>query len=340
MAVFIELVTSPFQKQFNAALPSGRAGLKNVRRPLRGVEIKEDTYAYIKVIKASGEDMKLFDSSAPTGDSTEYANFLLQSVVEQRMEKQQLIETFGDSYMFFFGESPRFLDCRAIVLNSNDFNWRAEFMANYDKYLRGTKLAENGARSYLFYDDNVVEGYWVGASIQDDAQNPLFVMIQFRIFVTNSNNVSTIGSPDFPIRSAVSKLPKVNKGTGAVTTTINGAGVVDNKAARFKDLRGKISDNTDEYTLNSLITGTPMAAFSAADQARQDHYPNVQYDESLTYGIMDETSKKGTDWTDDPSKLLDKLTPTSKKKDATFNDQALNGSGPLFGLAAAKGTLL
>lgn len=212
MAIFIELTVDAFNEQFNkiikGARSSGRrtgAGVPNVRRPLRGLEIKDDTYAILKVVRANGEEIQLFDSSSLTGDgtSTKYANFLLQSVSEVRMEKQQIVETFGSSFVYFFGEQPRFVDVNAVLLNSLDFNWHAEWWENYEKYLRGTRLVEMGARSYLFYDDNIVEGYILQAQSNTTADNPMLITLSFRMFVTNSANVSFIGDPMYPVRDSV-----------------------------------------------------------------------------------------------------------------------------------------
>jgi hypothetical protein len=170
---------------------------------MRGLEIKEDTYAILKVVLADGSELPLADAGAPEGRSTSYTNFLLQSVTESRMEKHQILETFGEAYVFFFGEHPRFLDVTAVLLASHDFNWEAEFWHNYEHYLRGTKLAEMGARTYLFYDDNVVEGYMLGATAVKTSEEPLAVRLSFRLFVTRASNVSFVGDPAFPIHPGV-----------------------------------------------------------------------------------------------------------------------------------------
>jgi len=133
---------------------------------LRGIEIKDDTYAYITLRGVDNTVIDLLDSSSATGRSTEYSNFILQSVVDRRVDRHQILETFGDSYLFMFGEAPRMLECNAILINSHDFNWKAEFMANYEQYLAGTKSLEKGCRTYLFYDDNIVEGYVLNATTQ------------------------------------------------------------------------------------------------------------------------------------------------------------------------------
>lgn len=217
MAVFIELTTDAFEEVL-AAQSRGRqndartagAGRRMARRPVRGLEIKEDTYAILKLIRVDGREIPLIDSSSPDGQTNSgYANFMLQSVQEARMEKYQIVETFGESYIFFFGESPRFIDVTAIIINSNDFNWEAEWWENYNRYLRGTKSVELGARTYMFYDDNIVEGYVLMAQAAKVADQPLQLQLTFRMFITNYQNISFIGDPNFPIRASVSLPPNV-----------------------------------------------------------------------------------------------------------------------------------
>src|SRR5688572_3607223 len=166
MAIFIELVTDAFEEVLNNQTArrslsgqSSRAGNRVARRPTRGLEIKEDTYAAIKVILSDGGELQLVDSSSRDGGSSGYSNFILQSVTEVRMEKHQIVETFGAAYIYFFGENPRFLDVQAHIINSHDFNWEAEWWENYEQNFRGTRLVEKGGRLYMFYDDNIVEGY-------------------------------------------------------------------------------------------------------------------------------------------------------------------------------------
>ena len=183
------------------------------------------------------------------------------------MEKSQIIETFGETFIFFFGEQPRFLDVSAILINSNDFNWKAEFIANYDKYLRGTKLTELGACAYLFYDDNIVSGYLMQCQMVDSAEpSKELVVLQFRMVLCGYNNVSLIGDPNFPLRASV-QLPAgvsmgdltatlnneqinqiVAEGVGLSGEIINGQFVPSDQILRSVPLRGLISSNTDEWT--------------------------------------------------------------------------------------------
>lgn len=206
VAVFITTQTSAFAE---ARRESRRfQGLQtNVRRPLRGIEVKYDTYAVLRVLRADGVEVPLLDSSSSDVDpmdrgySPNYSNFLIQQVVEQRMEKNQIIDTFGEDYVFFFGERPRMLQVRGVLLNTNDFDWKNEFWENYERHLRGTRLVEQNARLYLYYDDIVVEGYLVAASSTQTSQNPHHLPFDFRMFVTNYAVLSPVGDTRFQRRS-------------------------------------------------------------------------------------------------------------------------------------------
>lgn len=265
MAVFIEITTDAFQENFArkaaAAQTARRAGAARVRRPLRGLEIKEDTYAIIKVIQADGSELPLLDSGTETGTGTQYANFILQSVQEARMEKHQIVDTFGEAYIFFFGEAPRFLDVSALLLNSNDFNWEAEWWENYNAYFRGTKSVELGARTYLFYDDNIVEGYMLQAQAAKVSEEPLKVQLTFRLFLTNYQNISFVGDPNFPTRSTVvlpTSVPSLRTGLNSeqinalvgdqVGFDSNGFALGGFDLRVNGPLRSRFVDNVDEYT--------------------------------------------------------------------------------------------
>ena len=214
MPVFMELTTSPgdlLDRAMEGAETASftkkggwvarRAGLPSVRRPLRGLEIKDETYAVLRVMDFNGNFLPLYDSGQASGRTINYTNFSLQSVQEAKPEKYQIVETFGDPYIFLFGAAPRMLNCVALLVNSLDFNWKNEFWENYEDNFRGTKCAERGARVYLLYDDNVVEGYMLNATAQDDAHNPMAVMMQFQLFVTGHQNISWVGIPEYPMHS-------------------------------------------------------------------------------------------------------------------------------------------
>jgi len=207
MAVFITVTTDAFAEVFAAASNTTSANpytrSANIRRPLRGISVKEDTYSVIRVKTASGVSIPLFDSSArpstgeTTGMSDNYANFLIQRISEERVEKQQIVETFGEDYIYFFGERPRFLSITGALLNTADFNWKSEFWTNYEQHLRGTKLVEQNARMYLYFDDVVVEGYLVSAAATLSSDSPYMLPMQMQMFVSNYAILSNVGSVFF-----------------------------------------------------------------------------------------------------------------------------------------------
>jgi hypothetical protein len=180
-------------------------GFNTVRRPTRGITIRDDTFATMRVVTGDGSNLKLIDAGGLKSDMTVtvngktlqatdiYSNFLIQNVVEDRQEKVQVLETFGEPYVFFFGERPRTLGIQGILLNSWDFNWEAEWWANYDALLRGTRCVENDARVYLAFDNTIVGGYILSSNVQKNAQERNWLQFQFNLFVTYYETFSNLG---------------------------------------------------------------------------------------------------------------------------------------------------
>lgn len=389
MPAFVELQSERFGKNLRSNNNRADERTTGIRRPLRGIEIKEDRYSVIKVITADGQELPLIDSGGrryradnpqatqqvvnppdPMDGFTEvtgppreaagfswdnwydnpdtgksagmdaemakldiqltkeaiigpgtplndfvngvvdgvkamgkatvaemqklgrtaiaggkagtyvYSNFILQSVVEVRQEKAQILETFGDSYIFFFGERPRILEVRGLLMNTRDFNWRTEFWYNYETLLRGTKLVEKNARIYLFWDDIIVEGYMMSASAQDDAAMPYHIPFQFQLFVTNHMYLGPIGDDDYPlsthaqalkvdvrspeVKQVLAELKKGEQAAQAYTSTaefirkLNAvAGANEDKPWLSAETKRKIRTGAT-FLRNAVITGLTM----------------------------------------------------------------------------------
>jgi len=274
MPVFLELVTDAFQdafkKQKRTSTPgrTGRAGASRVRRPLRGLEIKDDTYACVRVVGSDGISIPLFDSASSTGMSEHYTSFILQSVQEARMEKHQIVDTFGEPYIFFFGEQPRFLDCTAILVNSHDFNWEAEFWENYETYLRGTRLVEQGARVYLLYDDTIVEGYWLQAQAQKTSDQPLMIQLSFRLFITSYSNISLVPDGNFPIRDSVNLPASIDlttaDGWDLARADVEAAGAAANEEALASMATQGASEQVNGFGGGKKLTDALRGGLSSA----------------------------------------------------------------------------
>ena len=209
MAVYVTMHTNKWKKARATGVYTAK-----VRRPLRGIEIRDDTYAVIRVIQSDGTEIPLIDSrpvkqakdqEVEHGATFDYANFIISNITESRSEKAQVIENFGEPYIFFFGERPRMLQVSGTLLNTVDFNWKDEFWRNYEKYLRGTRLVEMNARVYLYYEEQLVEGYLFGASATQDAQQPYHVPFNFTMFVTAHIPLGEILTDDsqYPVSAGV-----------------------------------------------------------------------------------------------------------------------------------------
>jgi hypothetical protein len=290
VAVFIQCTTDAFAA-VRAAASTQQSPYDNVRRPLRGIQVKENTYATLRVKTASGEDIRLFDSSAQLedvkddiGKSRAYANFLIQSFQERRAEKQQIIQTFGEDYVYFFGQEPRFISVSGVLINTRDFNWKSEFWTNYDEVLRGTKLVEKNARLYFYFDDVVVEGYMTSAAATGESQNPHLMPFQFQIFITNYAILSRVGAVTFGASSS---------GQQAQTAL---EPVYPSAIAKSKALRDKIPAAGG---LTGFLASASQYANDAsfAIQSTLENIKNAFYGRALVVpaGLADEVGTVGLD---------------------------------------------
>ena len=111
--------------------------------------------------------------------------FFLEQVQENREEKVQIIDTFGEWIAFFFGRRPEVYNYSGTLLNSKNHDWKNEFQFNYDHFLRGSEAVKNKATVVMQYDDVLVEGYIINASIQMTGQLDKGVPFSFSMLVIN-----------------------------------------------------------------------------------------------------------------------------------------------------------
>ena len=161
-----------------------------------------------------------------------WTDWILQSVREQRMERTQVVETFGDTYLYAFGERPRALQFQGLLLNSLDYNWRAVFWENWDRYFRATKLIELGARMYIGWEDIIVEGYPINAAAAETADSPNAMTFQFTFYVTNYINTSAQSGFMAQQRARISRI------RGGYTGGPGSAGKTDDLAQFFRSNHG------------------------------------------------------------------------------------------------------
>lgn len=180
--------------------------LRNMPRPIMGVQVKPNTPAYAQVVDQQGQTISVLnrvgrftgttnalgqfnDQSFTNSDKAEaWTAWMLQSVREERMEKTQLVETFGDSYLYAYGEKPRSLQFQGLLLNTEDYDWKTDFWKNWEDHFRATKLVERKARMYIRFEDVLVEGYPINASVGQTAESPNAMSFSFLFFVTSYVN--------------------------------------------------------------------------------------------------------------------------------------------------------
>jgi len=255
---FMFLKVDPFLSQLQNKTDKDRKGLlidteRPIRRPYRGVQIKEDTYSTISVLSPTGKAINLIsssevkgktDSDGRTGKVQEYSDYIIQSIDDQRSEKQQIVETFGDSFIYFFGERPRVINVQGLLLNTEDFNWRSQFWKNYDENLRGTKLVQRNARVYLSYDTIIIEGYILNASASENSESPYTVPFGFSMLATGYYDWSDIGQTRFP-------------GYGEAMKDLKS---VDALNLELEERRSQFSSTAAQVRLKNLTPATGVAA--------------------------------------------------------------------------------
>ncbi|MBW2691019.1 MAG: hypothetical protein JRE57_00115 [Deltaproteobacteria bacterium] len=111
--------------------------------------------------------------------------FFLESVQENREEKVQVLDTFGEWIAFFFGRKPEVYSYSGTLLNAQNHDWKNEFQENYDHFLRGSQAVKNRATMLLQYDDVMVEGYMLNSSIQMSSIADKAVPFTFNLLVIN-----------------------------------------------------------------------------------------------------------------------------------------------------------
>ena len=111
--------------------------------------------------------------------------FFLESVTENREEKVQVLETFGEFVAFFFGARPEVYTYQGTLLNTINHDWKNEFQLNYEHFLRGSQAVKNRATMFLQYDDVIVEGYMLNSQIQQTGVNDKTIPFTFNLLVLN-----------------------------------------------------------------------------------------------------------------------------------------------------------
>jgi hypothetical protein len=139
-----------------------------------------DTSPYTASIRIYG---KPSGKTASTDLIPAYTKFILSSVQESQTERSQIVETFGDFYVFMFGQRPSMYNFSGLLVNTKSSSWVTDFMFMYDQYLRGTKCVEQNAVAIISYGGRQIEGLILSTANQTDAATESGVPFQFSVVV-------------------------------------------------------------------------------------------------------------------------------------------------------------
>lgn len=129
-----------------------------------------------------------------------YTKFFLEGVTEGHAERSQIVETFGEFYVFMFGERPPMYGFSGQLVNAKNANWVSDFMFMYHTFLRGTRCVERNAKAILTYGNRQIEGLILGASTTTAATIEGAVGFQFQVVVTERKFLGF--SPDLGFSTA------------------------------------------------------------------------------------------------------------------------------------------
>jgi hypothetical protein len=200
--------------------PKGTRQSAPVRRPVRGIQLKPETFAQMRIpggaYDSSGADVPKSGEPAKSSHvvSAKTANFLLQAVTIEMEEKFQPVQTFGLTYGFFFGERPHIYTFTAILVDTDDFPWLVDWMGNYEEKSRGTRAVTGGGAVTLSFEEHTVKGYIIRCGIAKNAENPLLAQLTFSMWVTEHSTSREPGDTAVPYRSGgtpATALPAWNK---------------------------------------------------------------------------------------------------------------------------------
>ena len=139
--------------------------------------IEKDEVASIRVWGQRPDDQVPVDIIPP------YSKFILEAVQESHTERSQIVETFGDFYVFMFGERPPVYNFSGQLINGRFTNWVTDFMFLYERYLRGTRCVENNSVIVMTYGNRQVEGLILNTGNTTTATNEGSVSFNFSMVV-------------------------------------------------------------------------------------------------------------------------------------------------------------
>jgi len=122
---------------------------------------KDDSYAVLRVV--SGFSPAAGDVLSP-GKNEDFKvlfqtnHFLVESAQEGQAERVSLVETFGETLLYAFGERPKMYTYTGVLMDTQGLNWLNEWREAYRTKFRATASLKLKARVFFVYRDVAREG--------------------------------------------------------------------------------------------------------------------------------------------------------------------------------------
>jgi len=184
---------------------AGRIG-RTKPQPAMIAEMR-NTSAYLMVISSN------IDSSSASGStvSAMFNRFFITDIAEERSEKIQITETFGDPDIKFFGNKIKIYSFAGVLLEAwssgsvspfgfglqdasgpeykYKYLWASSLAHMYDNVMGGSKLAENKEIVVMMIGNHLIEGYPMNLSLRENANRPNLKNFAFNLVVKRDSFV-------------------------------------------------------------------------------------------------------------------------------------------------------
>lgn len=133
-----------------------------------------------------------------SNQSRGYFDFFLQSAEESFEEKFQIMETLGDSYAVYgLGKKPRIWSYSGVLLNSQENDWRVNFIKMFDDYISISRLAKFRKNTLnnqvnLIYDSFNIRGAILNLRTSLRSDNELATPFGFTMLVTKLTSTNVL----------------------------------------------------------------------------------------------------------------------------------------------------
>ena len=171
------------------------------------VSFTQGTFSY-EMNTEKSRDINLDQIEAPAiiliqslaNSSVQYITnkFLLQSVTKPRMERFQIVETFREARLYFFGQRTKVYAITGQLLEGLDLNadegdfetrdqyrWATSLQTLYDTSLRGSQLATSGNIATLIFEKALMTGYPLQLQTTRTAESPFLTQFQMTWAIFN-----------------------------------------------------------------------------------------------------------------------------------------------------------